>query len=172
MGADAGRCRRRHPGLCFAWRSLASRRKARAPRSTRARSFELFNPEGAPPAQPPAQSPQRIAVEFTIFPNGRIDEIKNLDALSPDQQQAWQQWASTFAAAAVFPADGIKLAQKWKSEEVREIAIADRRPHLDARVHLSSQRAMPRRPNNDPQARSPIPSSRPKPAPSSRPPPR
>jgi hypothetical protein len=96
--------------------------QAQGPRSTiHARtSFEIFNAEGATPSQPSAQSPQGIAVEFTILPNGRIGEIKNFDALSPDQQQAWQQWASTFAAAAVFPSDGIKVAQKWRSEEVEK----------------------------------------------------
>jgi hypothetical protein len=95
--------------------------QAQGPRSTiHARtSFEIFNPEGATPTQPSTQS-QGIAVEFTILPNGRIGEIKNFEALSPDQQQAWQQWASTFAAAAVFPSDGIKVAQKWKSEEVEK----------------------------------------------------
>lgn len=93
--------------------------QAQGPRSTiHARSsFQPLNAEANAPAQPPTQKAQPTVIEFTLFPNGRIDDIKNLDALSPDQQQVWQQWASTFAAAAVFPADGIKLAQKWKSEE-------------------------------------------------------
>jgi hypothetical protein len=89
------------------------------PRSTiHARtSFQSLNSEATAPSQPSAQNAQATAIEFTLFPNGRLDEIKNLDVLSADQQQAWQQWASTFAAAAVFPADGIKLTQRWKSEE-------------------------------------------------------
>jgi hypothetical protein len=80
-------------------------------------SFQSLNSEANTPGQPPAQNAQATLIEFTLFANGHIDEIKNLDALSPDQQQAWQQWASTFAAAAIFPADGIKLTQRWKSEE-------------------------------------------------------
>jgi hypothetical protein len=93
--------------------------QAQGPRSTiRARtSFQSLKPEANAPSQPSAQGAQDTAIEFTILPNGRIDGIRNLDALSPDQQQAWQQWASTFAAGAVFPANGIRLAQKWKSEE-------------------------------------------------------
>jgi hypothetical protein len=70
------------------------------------------------PAQP--QDPNGIAVEFTILPDGRMDQVKGLDALPPEQQQAWQQWASRFAASAVFPPNGIKVAQKWKSEEIEK----------------------------------------------------
>jgi hypothetical protein len=93
--------------------------QVQGPRSTiHARTrFQNLDAEAKVPTQPPGQGAQGIAIEFTLFPNGRIDGIENLDALSADQQQAWQQWASTFAAAAVFPADGIKLAQRWKSEE-------------------------------------------------------
>jgi hypothetical protein len=67
--------------------------------------------DSAPPSQTTA------AVEFTVFPDGRIDQVSGLDALSPDQLQAWQQWAARFAASAVFPAGGIKPGGKWKSEE-------------------------------------------------------
>ena len=76
-------------------------------------------PSIQPPADqtPQTQAPNGIAIEFTVFPDGRVDPIKGLDALSPEQQQAWQQWAARFGAAAVFPENGIKIAQKWKSEE-------------------------------------------------------
>jgi hypothetical protein len=73
-------------------------------------NFQIFNSQDA-------SDNRGVSVEFTIAPNGRIDQIKNLDALSAEQQQAWQQWASTFGAAAAFPAGGIKLDQKWKSQE-------------------------------------------------------
>src|SRR5262249_37073998 len=46
-----------------------------------------------------------------------IDQVKGLEPLFPEQQQAWQEWVSRFAAAAVFPQDGVRLAQKWRSEE-------------------------------------------------------
>jgi hypothetical protein len=56
-------------------------------------------------------------IEFSILPDGRIDQLTGLDSVSPDQQQAWRQWASQFAAPAVFPRGGIKVSQKWKSQE-------------------------------------------------------
>jgi hypothetical protein len=87
--------------------------------------FESFHldaqtaPQTSMPAsnQKASEDSRGIPVEFTVSPSGRIDQVNGLDALSPDQQQGWQQWATTFAAAAAFPADGIKLAQKWKSED-------------------------------------------------------
>jgi len=87
--------------------------------------FESFNldaqtvSQGAPPTsnQIVSEGSRGIAIDFTVSPSGRIDQVQGLDALSPDQQEGWQRWATTFAAAAAFPADGIKLAQKWKSEE-------------------------------------------------------
>lgn len=60
------------------------------------------------------------AIGFSIFPDGRIDQITGLDAFSPDQQEAWQQWASRFAAPGGFPQGGIKPSQKWKSEELEK----------------------------------------------------
>jgi hypothetical protein len=83
--------------------------------------LQILNPETNPAApnlqRPPAQDDQGPAIEFTLSPNGRIAQIKGLDALTPDQQQAWQQWSSRFAAAGDFPENGIKPTQKWKSEE-------------------------------------------------------
>jgi hypothetical protein len=63
---------------------------------------------------------KETAVEFTIFPDGRVDQVTGLDALPTDQQLAWQQWASRFAAGAVYPAGGIRVGQKWKSEETEK----------------------------------------------------
>ena len=56
-------------------------------------------------------------VEFSIQKDGRAGEVRGLDALYPEQQQAWQQWVRQFAAAAAFPAGGVKLHQKWKVDE-------------------------------------------------------
>jgi hypothetical protein len=73
---------------------------------------------GQPSAQQQGDTiPASPAIGFSIFPDGRIDQITGLDALSSDQQEAWHQWASRFAAAAGFPQRGIKPSQKWKSEE-------------------------------------------------------
>jgi hypothetical protein len=71
-----------------------------------------------PSSQVQKQDPKGIAIEFSLLPDGRVDQMKGLDALYPEQQQAWQQWVERFAAAAAFPEDGVKLAQKWKSEEI------------------------------------------------------
>src|ERR1700730_16063926 len=75
-----------------------------------------------PADQVQRQDPKGVAVEFTIFPDGRVDQVSGLDALSPEQQQAWQQWASRFATSAAFPRDGVKVSQKWKSEESEKSA--------------------------------------------------
>jgi hypothetical protein len=66
------------------------------------------------------KGPHGVVVEFTIFPNGHIDAVKGADQLSPDQQQAWHQWVSRFITAASFPDGGIRLAQKWRSEETEQ----------------------------------------------------
>ena len=82
-----------------------------------ATKMKLPGTVSTPADQVQQQDPRGIAIEFTIFPDGRVDQVKGLDALSPEQQQAWQQWVSRFATSAAFPQDGIKRSQKWKSEE-------------------------------------------------------
>ena len=52
-----------------------------------------------------------------IEADGRIDQIKGLDVLFPEQQQAWKEWVARFAASAAFPEGGIRIGQKWKTEE-------------------------------------------------------
>ncbi|HEX4545332.1 MAG TPA: hypothetical protein VH110_03145 [Candidatus Acidoferrum sp.] len=61
--------------------------------------------------------PKGKSIEFTISPDGFIGKITGLDSLFPEQQQAWQEWAARFALAWTFPVDGVKLAEKWKSEQ-------------------------------------------------------
>jgi hypothetical protein len=72
------------------------------------------------PAQTQRQNLDAKAVEFTILPGGRVDEVKGLDDLFPEQQQAWQEWMSRFALAEAVPVGGIKISQKWKSEEAEK----------------------------------------------------
>lgn len=81
--------------------------------------------DAAKALQPSAQGPDAASastpvVALSIFPDGRIDQVTGLDALSADQQQAWLQWAARFAGAAVFPPGGIKPAQKWKSQQAEK----------------------------------------------------
>jgi hypothetical protein len=56
-------------------------------------------------------------VDFTILPDGRVDSVAGLADLFPDQRQVWQVWLRQFAIAGVFPRDGVKLGQSWKSSE-------------------------------------------------------
>jgi hypothetical protein len=72
--------------------------------------------------EPVSPVPQPVAVEFTISPDGRVSDVKNLDVLPPDQQEAWKEWVARFAAGAAFPEKGIALAEKWKSEEPEKTA--------------------------------------------------
>jgi len=43
--------------------------------------------------------------------------VTGLDALLPEQQQAWQEWASRFLLAAEFHTPAGRIAQKWSSVE-------------------------------------------------------
>jgi hypothetical protein len=56
-------------------------------------------------------------VEYTISAGGRVDDVKGLDKFSPEEQQAWGDWVSLFAMAAVFPERGVRRGEKWDSDE-------------------------------------------------------
>jgi hypothetical protein len=71
-----------------------------------------------PPDQVQQQDPKGILIEFKINPDGRIDQIKGLDMLLPEQQEAWREWVERFAASAALPESGVRIGQKWKTEEV------------------------------------------------------
>ena len=64
--------------------------------------------------------PSGKSIDFTISPDGSVNEIKGLDSLFPEQQQAWQQWVARFALAWTLPADGMKFGEKWKSEQAEQ----------------------------------------------------
>lgn len=61
--------------------------------------------------------PDHKSVEFTIASDGSVGKLTGLDTLSPEQQQAWQEWAARFAVAWTLPAGGVKIGEKWKSEQ-------------------------------------------------------
>jgi hypothetical protein len=65
-------------------------------------------------------NPDPKFVEFTILPDGRADSVTGLEALFPEQREAWRQWLRQFAIAAVFPPGGVKRRQAWKSTEPEE----------------------------------------------------
>jgi hypothetical protein len=90
--------------------------------------FETLNSDShfkVPQIEPPAAQLQKQdangkVIEFTILPDGRLDKVTGLDALFPEQQQAWQEWASRFLLAAAFKTGGVRVGQKWKSEEAEK----------------------------------------------------
>jgi hypothetical protein len=75
------------------------------------------NNTGGLPSASPGQNPEAKFVNFTILPDGRVEAITGLADLFPDQRQVWQVWLRQFAIAGVFPRDGVKLGQSWKSSE-------------------------------------------------------
>jgi hypothetical protein len=73
----------------------------------------------------PAWDIQRVdphgkSIEFTISSDGSVNNIKGLESLFPEQQQAWQQWVARFALAWTLPPDGMKSGEKWKSEQAEQ----------------------------------------------------
>jgi hypothetical protein len=66
---------------------------------------------------PPREDPAEKSIDFTISPDGVVRQVTGLDALSPEQQQAWQEWVARFAVAWALPAEGARIGDKWKFEQ-------------------------------------------------------
>jgi len=64
--------------------------------------------------------PHGKSIEFSISPDGSVNEVKGLDSLFPEQQQAWQQWVARFALAWTLPANGMKCGEKWRSDQAEQ----------------------------------------------------
>ena len=75
-------------------------------------------PDEKPDGDKQRMNPNGKTIEFTISQDGSVNNVKELDSLLPEQQQAWQQWVARFAFAWTLPAGGIKPGEKWKSEQV------------------------------------------------------
>jgi hypothetical protein len=73
-----------------------------------------------PSAQVQKQDPKGKFIEFTILPDGRLDQVTGLDALFPEQQQAWQEWASRFLLGAELRTPSVRISQKWNSAEAEK----------------------------------------------------
>jgi hypothetical protein len=63
-------------------------------------------------------TPDGKTIEFTITSEGYVEKVQGLDSFLPDQQQAWQEWVARFALAWTSPKEGVKLGEKWKSEQL------------------------------------------------------
>lgn len=61
--------------------------------------------------------PEGKPVEFTISPDGLAEKITGLDALSPEQQQVWQEWLARFAMAWALPSSSARIGDKWKADQ-------------------------------------------------------
>jgi hypothetical protein len=87
--------------------------------------FEVLNSDfrlKVPQIEPPGGALQRQDregkfIDFTILSDGRVDRIIGIDALFPEQQQAWQEWAARFLLAATFRTSEGRIRQKWNSVE-------------------------------------------------------
>ena len=88
-------------------------------------------PRGAKPADGKAQHvpAEDKFIDCTIEPAGEIDQITGLEALAPEQQQAWREWAARFAAPFTLQNEKRKRGDKWVAEELETIPspIADLR---------------------------------------------
>ena len=74
--------------------------------------------QGAGAASEATQAGKREkAVLFTLHANGQVSDVKGMEGLSAEEQAAWQEWVARFGVAAVFPERGVKLGEKWKTEE-------------------------------------------------------
>jgi hypothetical protein len=72
--------------------------------------------QGEPPEALRSES-DSVEVDFGIAADGRIGQVTGFDALKPEQQQAWREWAERFAVAATFPQRGLAQGEKWKGDE-------------------------------------------------------
>lgn len=81
----------------------------------------LKKPDNKDPQEPRARADSEDkVVEFTISPDGSVEKIRGLDSLPSEQQQAWQEWAARFALAWTLPAAGVKIGEKWRSEQAEQ----------------------------------------------------
>lgn len=81
------------------------------------------NPRDSKSNSPPRHlEPDGNPVEFTISPNGDAENVTGLDALAPEQLQAWQEWLARFAVAWTLPASRLKIGDKWKAEQPEQAA--------------------------------------------------
>ena len=82
--------------------------------------------ESQQPAESRASADDK-PIDCTLEPNGEIDQITGLDALAPEQQQAWREWAARFAAPFTLQNEKRKRGDKWAGEELETLPspIAD-----------------------------------------------
>lgn len=82
--------------------------------------------KGPSKAEEASQGPnKKKEIEFTLHANGQVSDLKGLDALTTQEQAAWQEWVARFGVSAIFPENGMKMGDKWKtSEPISSSALA------------------------------------------------
>lgn len=99
--------------------------------ATRLRAtYEKSSADSQSDALDPAQvSPSAVyrrlegrSVEFTLDPDGRIENPKGVENVFPDRAAAQSalSWFSEVSSSSAFPVTGIEVGQKWKSERPME----------------------------------------------------
>ena len=79
---------------------------------------DLFGPSADGPSHDVQRmNPEGKAIEFTLGSNGRVSDLIGMEALYPEQQQAWLDWLAQFATTATLPVGGAKRGQKWEAEQ-------------------------------------------------------
>lgn len=73
--------------------------------------------EPTEPVPPDQIAPKIPTINFTIAGDGSITHAEGLDDLDSEQLLTWQFWVAQFAYGWTLPASGVKVGEKWKSEE-------------------------------------------------------
>src|SRR3989442_1859298 len=101
----------------------AESRATKTPSHLRTR-FEKLDSDAPPPARMPGAdsgtegdaNAGEKAVEFVFASNGEVSDVKGLEDVALERQQAWLDWLGQFLAPASSPQGGVKQGQKWGSE--------------------------------------------------------
>jgi hypothetical protein len=81
-----------------------------------------FQSDAFDPAEPSPSAPyahlQGRSLDFTVEPGGNLADLKGLEDLFPDpaQARATLSWFDALSLSSRFPATGIEIGQRWKSE--------------------------------------------------------
>lgn len=71
-------------------------------------------------AHPTDQAPSSAnakTIEFMLHTGGQVSDLSGIEALSPEEQEAWQNWLAHFGVAATFPDKSLRSGEKWKTQE-------------------------------------------------------
>src|SRR5215467_12170318 len=72
----------------------------------RTQLFDAAASSSANSPSPDTSSPIKI-VEFTLHSNGQLTDLSGLEALSPSEKAAWQEWVQRFGVGAAIPEKGV-----------------------------------------------------------------